>query len=176
MLLFVVFQKGNAMNYDNVELRRYEDDLNVSGKGVIIMGFWAVIKFILEILYGTNYRSAFGISDPTVDKAEQFLYFLVSFILSVLIIVLHLYIGHNAMKAATGRPYKKGYFIATILTFITLMAFMPAYAEDLKDFSHFDTTVAAILVDLTTAYLYISVIRSTHKIKKLKADKVQRET
>ncbi len=164
------------MNNDNAKLRRYEDDLNVSGKGVIIMGFWSVIKTVLEFFYGTSFKPTTEAPDTVPYVVEQYITFLFILFLSVIVIGLHLYIGRNAMNAAVGKPHKKGYLIATIIVLVILIAFMPAYTEQLKDLEHIDTTVAAILVDLTTAYLYISVIRSTLNIRKLKADKTQKET
>ncbi len=38
------------MDNDKVKLRRYEDDLNVGGIGVIILGAWDVLKVIMHLI------------------------------------------------------------------------------------------------------------------------------
>ena len=35
------------MGDDKVKLRRYEDDLNVGGLGVVILGAWSVLKVLM---------------------------------------------------------------------------------------------------------------------------------
>ena len=38
------------MDNDKVKLRRYQDDLNVGGLGVVILGAWSILKIIMHTI------------------------------------------------------------------------------------------------------------------------------
>ena len=42
------------MNTEKAELRKYEDDLNVSGMGVIIMGAWSIVRVLIGLFMNTK--------------------------------------------------------------------------------------------------------------------------
>ena len=156
------------MKSEKALLRKYEDDLHVGGIGVIIMGVWSIVKVLIEIF--TNTKEFFDVeSDDPVEKALTIIVILV-FIgaVSVIVMYIHLYIGLNAMKAARGLKYKKRFHIVTIIYTVISIAALITYKEDLKDIQNIDTTIASILVDLTTIYILIVVFISAINIKKLK--------
>lgn len=155
---------------DNIKsrLRRYEDDLYVSGTGVIIMGAWGVVKTVLGIFLGAD--SEFYLeADSVLGKTAVIIFTVILVgILSSLIMTFHVYIGLNAVRAAKGKNYKKGYLIGdVILLLLTLSGFI-AYKDMFKDIDNIDSTIASMLVDLTTAYVCVIVIISTKRIKQLK--------
>ncbi len=47
------------MESEKVLLRKYEDDLNVSGMGVIILGAWSIVKLIMQNIYLAKKTSYF---------------------------------------------------------------------------------------------------------------------
>ena len=71
------------------------------------------------------------------------------------------------MKAARGQDYKKKYFAVCIVLCVITIASLGTYIEDFKDIDHIDTTLAALLVDITTIYIFIVVIISTYKMRRL---------
>ena len=74
------------------------------------------------------------------------------------------------MREARGKPYKKRYLIPAVIYTIALVASLSLYGEDFQDEEKLDTTIASILVDLTTIYLFIIVVRSALKIRKIRRD------
>ncbi|MBP3240415.1 MAG: hypothetical protein J6M92_07690 [Oribacterium sp.] len=157
------------MASEKARLRRYENDLYVSGTGVIVMGAWGIMKMIIQLLLGAD--NVFKTIEAETELERNMalgLAFIMFTVIVLIIMMIHLYIGLNAARAARGRPYKKGYYFGAIILLVLSVLSMPMYRESLKDLSNIDTTGASILVDLTTIYVFYSVIRSTNEIKKLK--------
>ncbi len=159
------------MGDDKVKLRRYEDDLNVGGLGVVILGAWSVLKVLMyTIMEDKNTINLEEIAKE--DRAIAVGIFIVIIALTLLMVLLifkiHLYIGMNASKAARGEPYKKGYYTAAIILLVISVLGMFTYIEAIKDLDNIDTTIASFLVDLTTIYILWIVVSSTRKIRELK--------
>lgn len=149
-------------------LRRYEDDLYVSGTGVLVLGLWGVLKAVL--LSFSEYKDLYHFE--TGNPKDDFFVtaFTVVFMGIVLLLILgfHAYIGINAMRAAKGKEYKKGYYTGAIILLILLVSTFYSYVEMFKDLVKIDTNIASVLVDLTTVYVLVMVIVSSNRIKKLK--------
>lgn len=159
------------MNNDKTNLRRYEDDLHVSGLAVVILGAWSVLKLIMEVILES--KSVFGLQNYTGDiRMVAMLVFGVIVgvivLISLLIFAFHYYIGINASKAARGLPYKKGYYVCSIIMLILSITGLAFYYNDFQNLENIDTTIASFLVDLTTIYVFFVVIISTNRIRKLK--------
>ena len=167
------------MDSSNPTIRRYEDDLNVCGRGVIILAAWEVFKAVMEI--HTGIKNDFGLdimSELPEDGRSELMWVIVGVVTVVLAIIgllfaLHIYIGLNASKEATGRPYSKGYYPMAIAVFVLTVLSMFTYIDKLKDLMNIDTTMASIIVDLTFLYILGVMIRSAHKIRILRAEQTE---
>ncbi len=160
------------MEDKKVLLRRYEDYLNVCGIGVIVLGAWDIVKTIMQVLMGDS-----GQFDLELEDDEKFIAFwvialviVILLALSFLIFKLHLYVGQNASRYAKGMDYKKGYYKVAIVLFVLIALSLTSYVDDLKDIDNIDTTIASLIVDVTTLYVFATVIYTTNKIKKLRAE------
>ncbi|MCR5788684.1 MAG: hypothetical protein K6G83_02240 [Lachnospiraceae bacterium] len=169
------------MEDDKVLLRRYQDDLNVGGYGVILLGAWTVLKIILEIL--VEFRGDGGLDLPEFNQDEKIIVVVVIaliaagfLLISLLIFRIHLYIGLNASRAAKGQPYKKGYYTGAVILFVLSVLGISLYGNDIQDLDTIDTTIASIIVDLTTIYVLGTVIVSTNRIKALQSKQTQEQT
>ena len=151
-----------------VRLRRYEDDLYVSGTGIIIMGAWGVIKLLLGVFLGEDRDLFFEADSELGQTAAIILTTLMVGILSVLIILLHVHIGLNAVRAARGKEYKKSYLIWNALLLLLNIVSFIGYYDMFDDMENIDSTIASILVDLTSVYVCLIVIISANRIKKIK--------
>ena len=157
------------MNDDKVRLRRYEDDLYVGGLGIMVMGIWSVMKAVMQIFLSSDDYSVPEIPDPTIRAVITAIVIAVIVVIMALILKVHFYIGLNAIRAAKGKNYKKGYFTAAVIMLVLLIISMNAYSDLLEDIENIDTTIASILVDITTIYIFIIVLISADKIKKLRS-------
>ena len=151
-----------------VRLRRYEDDLYVSGTGIIIMGAWGVVKLLLGVFLGEDRDLFFEADSELGQTAAIILTVLMVGILSALIILLHVHIGLNAVRAARGKEYKKSYLIWNALLLLLNIVSFIGYYDMFDDMENIDSTIASILVDLTSVYVCLIVIISANRIKKIK--------
>lgn len=164
------------MNSDKSKLRRYEDNLNVSGIGVIILGAWSIVKIFMQILLSSNGEMTVEeFEDGGIAVAVVVILIIVAVILliSFLIFKIHLYIGLNASKDAKGQPHKKGYYVGAIIILVLSVLSFTAYFDDFKDLDNIETTLASFLVDLTTIYILGTLIYSSKMVKQLRTEKTQ---
>ncbi len=158
------------MDNDKVKLRRYQDDLNVGGLGVVILGAWSILKIIMH----TIIEAKNNISLEEFAEEERWIAVVVVIVViagillvSFLIFKIHFYIGMNASRAAKGEPYKKGYYKGAIILLVLSVMGMFTYIDELKNLDTIDTTIASFIVDLTTVYILWVVVSSTKKIREL---------
>ncbi len=159
------------MDNDKATLRRYEDDLNVSGIGVIILGAWSVLKVFMQLILEIKEDISFKeIEDGQRAIAIGVFVAMIAVIILIffLIFKIHLYIGLNAARAARGEPYKKGYYKGAVILLVLSVFGLSAYVNDLKDIENIDTTIASFIVDLTTIYILWTIVSSTRKIRAFK--------
>ena len=159
------------MEDDKVRLRRYEDDLYVGGMGIMLMGIWSVIKTAMQFFLSSDDYFVPEIADPTIRAIFTALLFVVIAVFMALVLRVHFYIGLNAIRAAKGQHYKKGYYTAAIIMLVLLLLSMGLYSDMLEDIENIDTTIASILVDIVTIYIFIIVVISTDKIKRIRERK-----
>ncbi|MCR5475576.1 MAG: hypothetical protein K6F28_10300 [Lachnospiraceae bacterium] len=158
------------MDKDKVKLRRYEDDLNVGGLGVAILGAWDVLKVIMHVMIeGKNEINLEGFAGEDMAIVVGVLIAIIAAILLIFLLIfkLHLYIGLNASKAARGEKYKKGYYKAAIILLVLSVIGMFAYIYELKDPKNIETTIASFIVDLTSVYVLWLVVSNTRKIRQI---------
>ena len=132
------------------------------------MGAWGIVRILIEIFLGTKDQLNFEESDPVYIVAGIVGVLAIIAVVGFIVMKVHLYIGLNAMRAAKGKPYKKGYFTAAVIILILSIVGMATYKEELQDLDNLDTTIASMLVDLTTIYILAVIIISSKKIKELK--------
>ena len=104
------------MDNHDILLRKYEDNLNVCGIGVIMFGAWGVLKIVMQVFANAS-SEIINIFNEIKDHTDRFtnLYFIVVILMMILILtliiapvfLLHMYIGLNASRAAKGLSYKK---------------------------------------------------------------------
>ena len=102
------------MDNHDILLRKYEDNLNVCGIGVIMFGAWGVLKIVMQVFANAS-SEIINIFNEIKDHTDRFtnLCFIVVILMMILILIiapvflLHMYIGLNASRAAKGLSYKK---------------------------------------------------------------------
>lgn len=153
---------------EKARLRKIEDDLNVGGAGIIILGVWGVVRVLIEVFLGTRDSLDLESENPGTRVIVTLIVIATVTVIAVIVMKIHLYVGLNAMKAAKGREHKKGYYTVAVIMLIISVLGLASYWEDIRKIEHIDTTIASILVDLTSIYVYVVIIKSTLRINKLK--------
>ena len=169
-------ERGAYMGSEKAKLRRYEDDLNVSGTGALIMGVWMLVKTLIQAMMTPIFSLAFEGEDPAlVPYIRAAAVFVVSSLLLV-VVVMHLYIGINAIRDARGREYKKGYRkLSAFLMVLTLLGFA-SYKNFLSRQETFLMSIASMIVDVTSIYIFAIILRSSGKIKQLRAEQKREDS
>lgn len=167
------------MENDNAKLRRYKDDLYVSGFGLIIMGVWSVLKSAILSYLSTKQEydltpETLGI-DGILDEEKMYLtvFFLALAFILIIAFILHFYVGFNAMRDAKEKKhirYRASAYIVLICN-ISLMALYPPAIQSAFANLEYDellTYGASLIVDLTTIFISASVVVSGRRIAKMK--------
>ncbi|MCR5122815.1 MAG: hypothetical protein K6B74_10380 [Ruminococcus sp.] len=157
------------MSKESAELRRYEDDLYICGKGAVIMGIWCVVKGVLQIFL-TSIRDMIDnvAKDEGLIPQAKAIVFIFLLIMVVLMTLAHIYSGVNAMKAARGKKYRKGYLAVSVVLIVIFLGGLPFYKIFFEDEDAVYSVIPSIITDLTTVYLLAVIIKSARKIKQLK--------
>ena len=149
------------------KIRRLRHNIYISGFGVVILGFWNVVKTILTMTAGT----AQTYNPEEYTKAERI--FINIFVVVIILFVsgiffsVHLYIGTNAMKVGKGERRKRRFIIACVFLIILSLVNIPSYFVALAHPATWDTIFASILVDLTLVVCLGDILYSNRMIKKL---------
>ncbi len=151
-------------------IKRCQSNIKITGLGVLVFGLWNVLKFIIQIIYGSIdiARQLSEIElDPEIDPIIVPLatFFLILFV-SLVIIVTHCFIGLRAIGYGRGVRKKWGFLIfAGIIAVITAIG-IPGYFRSADGrFFIDDTVIAAALVDLTLFYILCDMIFSAIGLK-----------
>lgn len=152
------------------ELRRNRHTLAIVGTGVIVFGVWSVVKTILMLFL--------RVDDPLVDVADEIpdgmlpyvIFYIMFSVILLAVIGLRLFIGLSARREASGK--KEGWFYIVLAFLLAILsASTTAYSflhpgEDSGAFN--DSSVAAVLVDLTSIFTYVELVYTAVRVKKLK--------
>ncbi len=155
------------MESEKARLRRYENELHISGLGVVVFGIWSVLKTIIQIFMNPD-ELGIDLKDVFSNFVAWITVIVIVAIFCLVITAFHLYIGINASRAARGKNYKKGYVVATVIVLLINVLSMYAYKDSFQDTKNIETNIASFLVDITSVYVFFVILRSTFVIKKLR--------
>ena len=154
------------------ELRRRRSILSITGMGVIALGLWSFIKLNLYFLAAQNATiEGLGLADLSADERRTSFLFLyvVGLVLAVLELILRIYIGRSAIRDAKGAKKKSLY-----LVFAAILASLSAIylCLDITSFdfhsNHVADSMASILVEITSLYIFIELLFAAIKIRLLR--------
>ncbi len=154
----------------NAELRKYQNHMLLSGKGVILLGIWGIFKlFFLQILLDHGLDKA--INNTDLDELEitlaKIVFLIVFGIICLIILILHFYIGRNAIKYSKGQKHSNLFIMITAIYAIIYIISLPYYFTEQPKDTLIDTSFAALLIDITSLFILFDIINSFAKIRKL---------
>lgn len=142
-------------------IRKYRNNIELSGVATIIFGAWSVIKSVTaSALQGESLRDYLGLTPG--ETAFDFVIALVAFfIFSALVMWVHIYIGRSAIKFSRGLSRKKAFlFWSAVLLILTVIS-IPFYFEDDTFLQTPGTVLASILLDVTQSFVFIDMLVSS---------------
>lgn len=157
------------------EIRKYrknQNTLSVSGSGLIILGFWSVIKTIMLITY--NRGAVDALFEGLVDDALlETVVVVMLVVVSIIDLLIRVYVGTSASAEARGR--KKGYAYPVVSAAFVLLYITSLYAEIAGFFEGRQISgevllddIIVMVVDFISLGLFISVIVSSICVKRFR--------
>ena len=153
----------------DTEIRRYENNLAITGLGTIAFGIWSIIKTLLSFYLDES--EIMALIDTTADEVIVVKVTIVLIFVALAIdLALRLYTGLRAVAEGRGRKSGKAYIVISgILALVALLNVifycnLPEFIED--DMDIVDRIVAFIFeasIFITQLELMVSAI----KLKKL---------
>lgn len=146
------------------QIRRYNSNIEISGKAVIAFGLWTVAKLFITVVFDiNNIRS--DIIELLPDQADFLLgitYGLL-FAISACILFLNGYVGFSAIRYGRGnRKNKKFVKWAVLLAIITtIFVLIDLKTTDFGDFNR----VAEFLADSTLCFIMYDMLLSMKKAR-----------
>ncbi len=151
-------------------IKKCESNITITGIGVLVFGLWDVLKFIIQTAYG-SIDIARELSEIELDSeidpiiVPLITFFFILFV-SLIIIVVHCFIGLRAIGYGRGIKRKWGFlFFAGIIAVMTAIGIPDYFVSRDGRFFIDDTVVAAALVDLTLCYILCDMIFSAIGLK-----------
>ena len=160
-------EKYNSEN--EIQLRRFNNNLAGCGSGYILFGLWSVIKTIMEVLFNKNYAEEL-VKGVDVTPEQMIIFRIIEDIIIVLlltlVILVHLYVGRGAIRYSRGSN-KKAFLVFAALAFIVNLVLMPGYYQSFKDGTEkIDTIIVSAAADVMVLFILADMFYSVSMIKK----------
>ncbi len=155
-----------------VALRRYRNNLKLSGQGYIIFSVWTCMKiFMVYTMRKEDMQELMDIVNVNSYDERIQIYIFAAILIMLLLIMLfsvfvHVGIGLSAIKYSRGVSEKRGFLIPAGVFMVINILGIPGYFIDIH--SGLDTIIASILVDLTLAYILFDMIYCACRIRKIR--------
>lgn len=155
-----------------IKLRHYKNTLSIGGKCYIILGFWAVIKTILQLVLGEE--SINDLIDQTVEGGVErpiaaTMIIITIFIILLLVVIIHLLIGIDAVKIGRGGKIRKRFSLFAGIAALINVAGMAIYPVNIRNgYDRINGVLfASVLVDLSVICILTDLLRSAILLKRL---------
>lgn len=152
------------------ELRRFQNNLLISGYAVIAFGIWSILKAVFYVFLEPDYFEGMVGWAELDEFGMGVVYFLIFFLL-VIDMLLRLFIAGRAIKEAKGK--KTGTFhlyLTGILVLSSLVSLVTVFSPDNYVYSISDTVVS-VVVELTSVYIFVELIYSSIMIRTISKKK-----
>ncbi|WP_026505447.1 hypothetical protein [Butyrivibrio sp. NC3005] len=169
-----------------IQLRRHQDALALSGGMVIVMSLWDIIKLfitfflgeesiskLIEIVMNQSGADLIGTEYEQIVNIILWIFFLlILFLFSGIVFLYHLYIGLNAFRAGRSTAKKRNKFYLVVTLFSALFTGVLILSNIFncirkKDMSG-NIDLAYFIMEVTAFINYVSILYSSNKIKSLK--------
>ena len=153
--------------------RKYNNNLVISGIGIIFFGLWTALKVpIITFLNGVDTTPYTDVSDD--DKVFFYIiFFTVLFLASALVFLIHYYVGHCAIVTGRQKKKKRFYLIIVFLLLLATIWGLPYYFKLLEETEEVvsqnvsDTTAVSIFVDLAFCMALFDLLFSSFKLRQI---------
>ena len=157
---------------EDIDFRRYRTALHVEGIGYMAFGIWSVIKVVMSVFLGelafSTVIDVSGFAEEEIIFA-QIAYAVVIFVIMLVVLIVHCYIGISAIKFSRGKKKSKVFLVvAGVLILMNIMG-LPSYRDTVErvGMQNIDTVIASAIADITVILLLINLIYSAVRLSKM---------
>lgn len=144
--------------------KKYESNMIISGRGMLFLGLWSAFKLVVGFIFGAD-----DIIDSQLDIAEideattELIVWIIVVATCMVIILLCLYIGINAIRYGRGTKRKKVFLVIAAIIGVLNIVGIPGYFTEIS-ISDWDSAIASALVDLTFASMSFDMVYSAIRL------------
>jgi hypothetical protein len=148
-----------------LRLRRNQNYLVMIGTGVIIFGFWSVIKTIMLLILGSQEVTGFSSSVQVYGMPIQTSYLVLILMLAAELAV-RLYVGLSARAEGFGAKRGTVYVVfAVLLSLFHLAAIVANIGSQFRAYENPADAAVSLLMDLTSLVTLVELINSVFKVR-----------
>ena len=162
----------------NSACRKYQNELIVTGNGVILFGIWSLVRAIMMLLFPSDARDQLLSASGTAVQTQLviILTIVLFFILVGIDLVLRLFIGISARREAYGMKKRRGYLGAAIVLLCAYFALdaysvylLPRYPANLV------VNILYLVIDLTSILALLWLINACVRFRKIRKQMAEEE-
>lgn len=159
------------------KIRQNQDILKISGKALIILGLWTIIRIFLLKFLDPELLNSF-LAFPTSEYFDASSYgsmFVFVIVVLVVDLIFRFVIGGMAISEGNGKKRSVVYIILAILYTISSLGGNAFVVINLSEDVSVLTPLSSVLIDLTSCLALIAIIVSSISIRVLmkKAEKTE---
>ena len=147
--------------------KKYESNINLSGKSMLLFGLWDVFKFLANYLYGEADEYKQQLQEILQNEMiPSYIEWILVVFICFFIFSFNFYIGVKAIGYSKGKRRKVFFLIIAVILAVMTLTGIPLYFEDFN-VSDLDSIIAAILMDLAFVYMIFDMIYSAIRLRNI---------
>ena len=169
------------MEHDReIALRRAQNTLRICGGGAIAFGLWSVLKVYLSFFFGEETiddlirgtaEAQSAVLTPEEMRTLWIVMLVITFLVGLVVFGVHLYVGLRAIRASGGNRKPGGVYLvwAGIFALFALLGILLAAQSLVSRDETRHISLASLMIDVTSLYLYVDLIRSAVRVGRYQA-------
>jgi len=160
-------ENNNILKNDaeSVKYRRNQNTLVVLGMGVMMFGFWGIIKLIAQVLLGTQFIDPEELEDLGTG-GTIFVTFFVAAVFST-DVILRLYVGLRARREGLGKKTGVGHLIVSVLLIMGSMITIGILFWGIMNTSgDLDENLIALFLELSSLVVTLEVFMASVSVRR----------
>ena len=156
----------------SISYRRNSHTLVILGAGVIVFGFWSIIKLAAQLLFGYQLFTPEDVEE--LGEIGVFISTILVFVIQGMDVILRLIAGLTAMSEGRGKKTRRGYLVLIMFLILgsafSLTIFIPTVLETGDEiFENF----VSIFLELSSLVVSIEVFIAGISVRRHKAKSVE---
>ena len=160
--------KPEAMRY-----RRSLSTLIILGTGVIVFGFWGIIKLAAQLFFGIELFKPEDLEG--FDETAKMIVTVLVFVFMAIDVILRLIVGLKAIREGREKKTGKGYLVICLFLIIVSAYSVYLLAADLINMEEsFIDSFVAVFMELSSLVIALEVFIASISVKRYKSKHIVR--